>query len=68
MNYDFHEQLERYMKERNVTDENEAQKVLDEFIEKYNNKELEPLDTPMSKAYDLLEEAERATSIKSCGR
>ena len=64
MNYDFHEQLERYMKERNVTDENEAQKVLDEFIEKYNNKELEPLDTPMSKAYDLLEEAERATSIK----
>lgn len=64
MDNKFNNMLNEFLKNANIENEEDIQKYLDEFIEKYNNDDFEYENTPLDDAYDLLEKASNAKSKK----
>ena len=64
MDNKFNNMLNDFMKEANPKDEKELNEKLQEFIQKYNNEELEYENTPLDDAYELLGKAENAKTEK----
>ena len=64
MNNKLNNMLEEFFKNNNVDNIDDANKKLQEFIQMYNNGEIEYKNTPLDDAYELLEEAQSAKSKK----
>lgn len=60
MNNKFNNLINKFIENSNAKDEQELNEQLQEFIAKYNACELEYEETPLDKAYDLLDKAENA--------
>ena len=56
--------LQEFLKNNNIKNINEANEKLQEFIEMYNNGEIEYKNTPLDDAYEILEEAQNARNKK----
>lgn len=56
--------LLEYMKKNNINDIDEANEKLQEFIEMYNNGEIEYKNTPLDDAYEILEKAQEAENVR----
>ena len=64
MNNKLNNMLEEFFKNSDAKNMDELNEKLQEFIEKYNNNEIEYENTPLDNAYELLEEAENAKTKK----
>ena len=64
MDQRMHEALEKFMSEHNPKDMDEANEILQEFIKLYNSGKLDYEDSPIVKAYDLLDQASNAKNDK----
>lgn len=68
MDNKFYKALQEFLKDQGVQDLDEANEKLQEFIEKYNNGEIEYENTPLDEAYELLDKAGHAKSEKEAIR
>lgn len=64
MDYKFNGALNDFFSDIGDVNENELEEKLQEFVEKYNNGEIDYENTAMDQAYELLEEAENTKSKK----
>jgi hypothetical protein len=64
MNNKLNNMLEEFFKNNNVDNIDDANKKLQEFIQMYNNGEIEYENRPLDDAYEILEEAQSAKSKK----
>lgn len=64
MNNKLNNMLKDFFENNNVKDIDEANEKLQEFIQKYNNNEMEYEATDLDKAYDILNEAQNSKSKK----
>ena len=60
--------IKEFLENTDAKDEDELNEALGKFIEQYNNGEIEYENTPLDEAYELLEEAENAKTIKDAKR
>ncbi len=65
MDNKFNNMLQEFLKNNNVKSIDEANEKIKEFIEKYNNGEMEYKNTPLDDAYEILEEAQYAANEKA---
>lgn len=65
MNNKLNNMINEFLENTNLKDEKELDVKLQEFMQKYNNGEIEYEDTILDEAYDLLEKAENAKSKKT---
>ena len=65
MDNKFNNMLQEFLKNNNVKNIDEANEKIKEFIEKYNNGEMEYKNTPLDDAYEILEEAQYAANEKA---
>ena len=63
MDYKTKELLDKFLEEENVKSAEDVERALAKFMELYNSNQLEFEETPMSKAYDYLAQAEDADTI-----
>lgn len=68
MNNKFNNMLQEFLKNNNVQTIDEANEKLQEFIELYNNGEIEYKNTPLDDANEILEKASNAKSKKEAIR
>lgn len=64
MNNKLNNMIQRFLSNTDAKDEDELNEKLQEFLEKYNNGEVEYENTELDDAYELLEKAENARSKK----
>ncbi len=64
MNNKLNNLITTFLNNSDIENEEELDKKLQEFMEKYNNDELEYENTPLDDAYELLEKAENAKTKK----
>ena len=64
MNSKFYNALNEFMEKEDVKTEEEYEKKLQEFMQKYNAGEIEYTKTPLDEAYEILEKAENSKSEK----
>lgn len=64
MDNKFNNMLQEFLKNNNIENMDEANEKLQEFIQMYNNGELEYKNTPLDDAYEILEEAQNARNEK----
>ena len=64
MDQKFYEALNQFMEEHNPKDMDEANKLLQEFINLYNNGKIDYEASPLAKAYEILEEAKDEVNEK----
>lgn len=64
MDNKFNNMLEEFFKNNSVDNIDDANKKLQEFIQMYNNGEIEYENTPLDDAYELLEKAENTKNKK----
>lgn len=60
--------IKEFLENANLENEDELNEALGKFFEQYNNGEIEYENTPLDEAYELLEEAENAKTIKDAKR
>lgn len=60
--------IKEFLENTDAENEEELNEALGKFIEQYNNGEIEYENTPLDEAYELLEEAENAKTIKEAKR
>lgn len=68
MDNKFNNMLQEFLKNNNIKNIDEANEKLQEFIEMYNNGEIEYKNTPPDDAYEILEEAQNARNKKEAIR
>ena len=60
--------IKEFLENTDAKNEEELNKALGKFFEQYNNGEIDYENTPLDEAYELLEEAENAKTIKDAKR
>ena len=60
--------IKEFLENTDAKSEEELNEALSKFFEQYNNGEIEYENTPLDEAYELLEEAENAKTIKDAKR
>ena len=60
--------IKEFLENTDAKNEEELNEALGKFFEQYNNGEIEYENTPLDEAYELLEEAENAKTIKDAKR
>lgn len=60
--------IKEFLENTDAKDEDELNEALGKFIEQYNNGEIEYENTPLDEAYELLEKAENAKTMKEAKR
>lgn len=68
MNNKLNNMIQDYFKNNKVDSIEEANKKLQDFLEMYNNNEIEYKNTPLDDAYEILDKAENAKSKKEAIR
>ena len=68
MNNKMNNMIKEFLENTDAKNEEELNEALGKFFEQYNNGEIEYENTPLDEAYELLEEAENAKTIKDAKR
>lgn len=64
MDNKFNNMLQEFLKDKSLDNIDELNKEIKKFIEKYNNQEIKYENTPLDDAYEILEKASQAKTLK----